>query len=58
MNYKYKYLKYKKKYQKAGAYGNSFRYTSHPRYISQLQNVTEVRPQQHFKKYNTTINIC
>ena len=58
IDYKYKYLKYKKKYQKAGAYGNSFRYTSVPRYISQLQNITEVRPQQHFKKYNTTINIC
>jgi len=46
VDYKYKYLKYKKKYQKAGAY------------ISRVQNMTEVRPQQHFKEYNTTINIC
>ena len=62
IDYKYKYLKYKKKYQKAGAHGMSppipTRNISPPRYISRVQNMTETIPQQHFKRNNNTINIC
>ena len=45
IDYKYKYLKYKKKYQKAGAL------------VARIQNIYD-EISLHFNIYNTTINIC